>query len=302
MSQDKSLILWAAFIAVTFVTPVPLLHADDTTTSPDGYRIVPVTVGGHTLPIKVRDNDPYKNVKAQSSSDKYDPQSLNFSATSSMANKKFDQPGNALAQGDSTDQHQTFITKAYTGNSAEATVPNLHSKAAYPANTSYNKSASDAGKSFGTTRADAGQDKTALLAKADSDDQNHTALINAKPIETPEASFANKTFEGPEADAIHRNLTKTDKGPMAVSELPDRPLTIDEVKNLINHGFKPKTDEKPSEEQSKPLNDPGYKPEPLRESPSTTPVSDDDKNDPVPAPGTMAAPPPPENSEPLPKP
>ncbi len=300
MSQDKSLIFWASLMAVTLATPAPLLHADDASASSDGYRIVPVTIGGHTIPIKVRDNDPYKNVKAHNSSDKYDPQSLNFSASSSMANKKFDPPGNALSQGDSNDQNQTFLTKPYSDDNGALAAPNLHTKTAYPANTSYNKSASDADKSFGTTSADASQDRTALLAKADSDDQNHTALLNSKTIETPEAAIANKTFEGPEADAIHRRLTKTDDGKMAVSELPDRPLTIDEVRSLINHGFKPNTHAKPAEEPSKPLNDPAYKPEPLREPP--TPVSDDDKNDAVPPPGTMASPPPPENSEPLPKP
>ncbi len=299
MSQDKSLIFWASLMAVTLVTPAPLLHADDASASSDGYRIVPVTVNGHTIPIKVRDNDPYKNVKAHNSSDKYDPQSLNFGASSSMADKKFDSTSNALSQGDSIDQHQTFLTKSYSDDNGTSTAPDLHTKAAYPANTSYNKSASDADKSFGTTKADASQDRTALLAKADSDDQNHTALLNSKTIETPDAAIANKTFEGPEADAVHRRLTRTDDGKMAVSDLPDRPLSIDEVKNLINHGFKPNTDAKPAEAPSKPLNDPAYKPEPLRESP--TPVSDDDKNDAVPPPGTMAAPPPPENSEPLPQ-
>jgi len=287
-------------MTVTLVTPVSLLHADDASASTDGYRIVPVTVGGHTVPIKVRDNDPFKNVKAQNSSDKYDPTSLNFGASNSMANKKFDPPGNAPSHGDSIDQRQTFLTKPYSENTSAPTAPNLHTKAAYTANTNYNKSASDSDKSFGTTRADADQDRTALLAKADSDDQSRAALINSKPIETSTATIGNKTFEGPEADAVHRRLTKTDSGPMAVSDLPDRSLTIDEVKNLINHGFKPNTNTKPEEEPSKPLNDPAYQPEPLRELP--TPVSDDDKNDAVPPPGTMATPPPPENSEPLPQP
>jgi hypothetical protein len=299
MSQATSLIFWAGLMTATLVAPALLLHADDAPASSDGYRIVPVTVNGHTVPIKVRDSDPFKNVKATNTSDKYDPQSLNFGASSSMANKKFDSPGNALSQGDTGDQHQTFLTKPYSDNNSAPSAPDLHTKATYPTKTSYNKSASDSDKSFGTKR-DSNQDRTALLAKADSDDQNHTALLNSKPIDTPAATIANKTFEGPEADAVHRRLTKTDDGKMAVSDLPDRPLTIDEVKNLINHGFKPNTNAKPEEESSKPLNDPAYKPEPLRESP--TPVGDDDKNDAVPPPGTMAAPQPPENSEPLPQP
>ena len=47
------------------------------------------------------------------------------------------------------------------------------------------------------------------------------------------------------------------------------------------------------------LNDPDYKAESLRSTPS--PASDDDKIDSVPAPGTMAIPPAPENTEPLPQ-
>jgi hypothetical protein len=111
--------------------------------------------------------------------------------------------------------------------------------------------------------------------------------------------MSGKTFQGPEAVAAHQHLTMTDDGKIFISDLPNRALTIDEVRNLINHGFKPNTDLKP-EEQSKPLNDPNYKPEPLREMPA--PATDDDRNDPVPPPGTMAAPQPPENSVPLPQP
>jgi hypothetical protein len=86
-----------------------------------------------------------------------------------------------------------------------------------------------------------------------------------------------------------------------LSDLPNRPLTIDEVRGLINHGFKPDTNVKP-ETSSKPLNDPDYKPE-VSPAPPDSPQgskADDDKNDPLPAPGTMSQPPP-ENSESLPQ-
>ena len=284
-------------MAVTFVTSAPLLLADDPATAPDGNRIVPVTVGGHTLPIEVRDSDPYKNVTTPKSSGKYDPLSLNFSASSSMANKKFDSTVNSFSQSNTVDQHQSFVTKAYSDDGAAPTAPNLHTKAAYSDNAGFHKTASDTDKGY-ATRADASQDQTALLAKTNSDEQNHTALLKAKPIDTPAATIGDKTFEGSEADAMHRHLSRTTDGKIAISDLPDRALTIDEVKNLINHGFKPNTEAKP-EEQSKPLNDPARELEPLRVAPA--PATDDDKNDAVPPPGTMAAPQPPENSEPLPK-
>jgi len=299
VSQDKSIIFWAGLVAVTFAASGCLLHADDTPASSDGDRVVPVSVGGHTVPLKVRDNNPFKNFTTHNSSDKYDPQAFNFSAASPMANKKFDVPVNSFSQSDTNGQHQIFFTKPYHDDSGAPTVPNLNNKADFSKSSDFNKSNSDFNKTYATSQADAGQDRTALLAKSDSEDQNRTAVLNSKPIDTPASTLGDKTFQGQEADDAHRRLTKTDDGKMAVSDLPDRPLTIDEVKNLINHGFKPNTEAKP-ETPSKPLNDPAHEPEPLRESP--TPVSDDDKNDPVPPPGTMAAPQPPENAEPLPKP
>jgi hypothetical protein len=288
-------------MAVILVISASALPADDnaTVTSSDGYHIVPVTVDGRTVPIKVLDSNPFKNVSSQNTSGPYNPQFVNFSAESSMANKKFDLPTGTFSQNASDLQHQNFVTKVYPDANEVPTMANLHTKAVSSTNSDYHKSAADFDKSYATSPVDLGQEKTSLLVKSDSDDQNRSALVNAKAIETPESSFSNQTFLGPEADAVHHHLTKTDDGKIFVSDLPNRALTIDEVRNLINHGFKPNTDAKP-EEPSKPLNDPGYKPQPLREPPA--PASEDDKNDPVPPPGTMAAPPPPENSEPLPQP
>ncbi len=112
-------------------------------------------------------------------------------------------------------------------------------------------------------------------------------------------SMSNKMYLGPGAQRVPDDIVIKENVVISrMSGLPNRSLSIDEVRNLINHETKPNTDAKP-DAPNKPLNDPNYKPEPLRDAPS--PASEDDKNDPVPPPGTMAAPPP-ENAEPLPQP
>ena len=304
MWQDRSPIFWTRLIAVVFVTTGQLLHADDQPASSDGYKTIPVTIaGGKTMPVRVKDgNDPFKNVSSSNSTGKYDPSSLNFSATSSMANKTYSPPSNSISKSNSDlknqDQH-SFITKAYVDNALSRSAPNLNNKAALPATSAYSRNATGFDKSFATSNADAGQNRMAVLASAKSPDQDRTAPLGTHTTAAFASTLTGKTFEGPEADAAHHHLTKTDDGRIVISDLPNRALTIDEVRNLINHGFKPNTDLKP-EEPSKPLNDPNYKPEPLRDTPS--PALEDDKNDPIPSPGTMAAPQPPENSEPLPQP
>jgi len=299
--QGRSLIFWVRLIAVTFVTAGRLLHADDQPASSDGYKTVPVTVGDKTVPIRVKEaGDPFKNVSSSNSTGKYDPQRI-FSATSSMADKKFSLPSDSISKSNSDFKNRdqnTFITKTYVADASSPTAPNLNTKANFPTTGSYARNAIGFEKSYPTSNADAGQTRTAALASATSTDQGRTATLSPQAVNTSASPLAEKTFQGPEADATHHHLTKLDNGQILITDLPSRPLTIDEVRELINHGFKPNTDIKP-EESSKPLNDPNYKPEPLRDTPS--PSVDDDKNDPVPSPGTMAAPHTPENSEPLPQ-
>jgi hypothetical protein len=286
------------------VTASAFARADDSHASSDGYKFVPVNLGGKTVLVRVRDSqDPLRNVSS-SPDGKYDPERI-FSTTSVMADKKFALPSDGLAKADPEFKGRgSFVTKAYTDTALAPALPNLTSKSNLPTSTSaYSRSATGLDKSYLTASADAGQDRTAALGNQTSPDQGRAANIGDKTVSTYADPFADKKFEGPEADAVHRHLTKLSNGQMYVTDLPDRPLTIDEVRNLINHGFKPDTD-KPPEEQSKPLNDPDYQPEPLREmptAPEVPPVSDDDKNDPVPPPGTMAQPPP-ENNVPLPQP
>lgn len=308
--QNRPLIFWTRLIAVTLVTTGRLLPADDQTASSDGYKTVPVTVNGKTVPIRVAEQgDPFKNISSSSNSTgKYDPERI-FSATSSMANKKFALPSDAISQSNSDfkdHEQEAFITKPYLYDTSSPTVPNLDAKASFPTTSVYSQSATEFNKSYPTSSADVGQGRPGAFATAtDSADQNRIAALGG-PEKTEgivSDSMADKQYLGPGAQHVPDGIVIKDNIVISrMSGLPNRPLTIDEVRDLINHGIKPNTDVKP-EEPSKPLNDPDYKPEPLRDTPqpdASSSAGDDDKNDPVPPPGTMAAPP--ENSEPLPQP
>jgi len=295
-------ILWTRLAAVTFLTAGTPLLADDQTASSDGARTLMVDAGGKSLPIRVKDAaNPYKNVSSSYTPGKYDPESPNFSATSSMANKSFSAPSDSVSKSNA-DSQSVFATKSYNFDPSSPSAPNLDTKAGVPTTSAYNRSDSDFDKSYATSRADADQNRRSLLASETSPDQGRTSTLGDETADTFASPLTSQVFRGDEADASHRSLNRMQNGQMLVTDLPNRPLTIDEVRALINHGFKPDTSVQPpsEEEQSKPLNDPNYKPEPLRETPP--PATDDDKDDAVPPPGTMAAPPSPENSEPLPQP
>ncbi|HEY0257297.1 MAG TPA: hypothetical protein VGC39_07635 [Candidatus Methylacidiphilales bacterium] len=302
MRHCRPPIVWTYFLAVTLVMTGRALFADDPPASADGYKTV--YVDGKNMPVRVKEaGDPYKNVSATSSSGKYDPTSLNFSATSSMANKSFSAPPTTFSHSiydlKNRDQN-TFVTKPYVFDSSSHSVPNLNAKPTFASTTAYDRTAAGFDRSYQTSSADAGQNRTALLASTTSPDQGRTATFEKQTSAAFASDLAHKTFEGDEAQAAHRHLSRNKTGQIEVTELPDRPLTIDEVRDLINHGFKPNTEVKP-EEPSKPLNDPDYKPQPLRDVPAPA-ASEDDKDDPVPAPGIMsAAAVPVENSEPLPQ-
>jgi hypothetical protein len=305
--QNKPLIFWTRLLAVTFVTTGRCLLADDQPASSDGYKIVPVTVGGRTIPIRVMDrSDPFKNVSSNSSTGKYDPERI-FSATSAMANKSFSLSSEPISQSNSDlkdREQEAFITKPYADDALSPTAPNLGAKS-FATTSAYSRTSTEFDKSYPTSTADVGQPRPAVFASiADSADQNRTAALGGseKAEGIAADSMAGKQYLGPGAQNVPDGLVIKDNIIISrMSGLPNRPLTIDEVRNLINHGFKPDTDVKPAE-PSKPLNDPNYKPEPLRDTPppdTSSPTGDDDKNDPVPPPGTMAAPP--ENSEQLPQ-
>ncbi len=302
--------VWVSLIAATFATILPLRPADNATTAPDGSKTVSVNLGGgKTLPIKVIDQrDPYRNVSSPDSTGKYDPERI-FSTSSSYANKTFSFPTSSItaSNSDYKDRDQnTFITKSYLADASAATAPNLNKKADLTTASAYDQNAAEFNRSFATSESEMGRAHPAVLASSNtSADQDRTAVLGgpAKPEGLVYDTNFNKSYLGPGAQHVPEGVTIKDNIILSrMSGLPNRPLSIDEVRNLINHQVKPNLDEKP-EEPSKPLNDPDYKPEPLRDTPapdSPSASTDDDKNDPVPPPGTMAVPP--ENSQPLPQP
>jgi hypothetical protein len=302
--HNRSFIRWTRLTALAFVATGSLLHADDKLATDDGYKIVPVNVSGKTIPIRVRDEqDPFKSISTANSTGKYDPEHI-FSTSSSMANKDFMPPASFTPKGDTEfrdRESQAFITKPYV-DEAKYSTPNLNSKATFRSAAGYDRNASGFGKSFATPTADAAQSRTAVFASSNvTADQNRAAVLGGpeKPEVFAANTMADKQYLGPGAQNVPDSVSIRENVAITrMSGLPNRDLSIDEVRDLINHGFKPNTDAKPPE-PSKPLNDPDYKPVPLRDTPA--PGGDDDKDDPVPAPGTMAAPQSPENSEPLPQ-
>jgi hypothetical protein len=290
-------------MAVTFMTTGRLLHADAAPASSDGYKIVPVSVGGKTVPFRVKEgNDPFKNVSSSSSTGKYDPERI-FSTSSSMSDKSFSLSSDSLSKSNSefkNHDQDTFITKTYVDDSSSPSAPHPDTNATFATTSAYSRNATGFDKNYPTSSAAVGQSQTAVLgASRTAADQNRSAVLGAaeKPEVFASNSMSGKQYLGPGAQHVPDGLVIKDNIVISrMSGLPNRALSIDEVRNLINHETKPNTDVKP-EEPSKPLNDPDYKPQPLRDTPS--PGGDDDKNDPVPPPGTMAAP---ENAEPLPQP
>jgi hypothetical protein len=272
-----------------------LARADDAKpATPPGYKTVYVNAGGKKVPILVKQQyDSLRNV--HNPDDPRDPRRI-FSSTNSMADKAF-VSGLDKNWDKSAKMKDAYATKPYAFDAtptSNASTRHAFGVTAYPGV----NGATGFDKNFATTTADAGQDKSAdAFAAIGASEQNRTAPIEAKPVETFAAPMASQKFIGPEEETRHKRLTRLDNGQLLVQDLPDRPLTIDEVRDLINHGFKPDTSAPPSP-ASKPLNDPNYQPEPLRieptepETPAPPPknAKDDDNDDPVPSPGTMAEP------------
>ena len=282
-------------MAVTLVIAAPHLYADDKPAG-DGDRVVQVNVGGKTMPIKVRDSkDPFRNVSSSQSSGKYDPERI-FSTTSSMADKKFTMPTETATRSDSSQNRPAFVTKPFAEDGF-LTAPNLHAKAD-ARTSSFNKTATGFDRSYYTAANDDHARQAIPGVTETSPDQHRTAVLGGpeKQDALPTDSMANKQYLGPGAQHVPSNVfIKENVVLTRVNDLPNRPLTIDEVRNLINHETKPNTDAKP-DAPSKALNDPNYKPEPLRD---LSLIKDEDKDDSVPPPGMMSRPP--ENSEPLPQ-
>jgi hypothetical protein len=303
--------------AVALLATGAVLRADDppAPTPPPGYKVVYHDTGGGKVPIFVKDQfDPLRHA-GNIGDDPLDPQKV-FSETNPASNKTF-LPGNIGGADKSADlgAQKTFATKVYD-NTRPSNVYNLGSKSTYHT-ASYDgaKAAAGYNQAYATKNASADLNHAdSAFAPIGASEQNRAAPIDAKTYATFAAPDSNKDFSGPEADALHRHAKpgeRIDGDMQVIGEIPDRPLSVDEVRALINHGFKPDLSE-PAAPASKPLNDPNYQPEPLRIEPTSADdalpvppapgmhkVQDDDSNDPVPSPGTMAEHP--EDAQSLPK-
>ena len=304
MLSGRTLAYWTSLFAITLIAGSRFLYADDTTTAAsDHYKTVEVNVGGKSVPIRVeQQTDPLKNVKMTDDLDSHRA----FSARNDMADKKFSMPADVGAQGTSAfkgrDQ-ETFITKSYVPD-ASSSVPNLNTKMKFASVSGYNRSAAGFDKNYAGAATATEQTRAAVLGASETaDEQGRTAILGGSEHGEVLAanSMANKQYLGPGAQKVPEGVVVPENLVIThITDLPNRPLSIDEVRDLINHGTKPDLDEKP-DEPSKPMNDPDYKPQPLRDNPS--PDSADDKTDAVPPPGTIANPQAaPENAEPLPQP
>jgi len=295
---------WLCLLAVILLTSGQVLHADDPTAPADKDKVVPIKSGDSTAVIKVRDADPYKNLHVPPPSGKYDPTKYSMNQTSSLAGKSFTSDSIAVSKnGASTFHDQTaFATKTYSPNAM--TAQNLDTKYATPTTSEANHKDSFFYKDYPTPSSPLGHDSSKSF-NSTSPDQDRTATLGGKKSDVFDSGLS-KQYLGPGAQHVPDGFMKENEVIAHVSDIPNRPLTIDEVRGLINHGFKPDLNSAASNESSKALNDPNYKPEASPEPPETSapasgsPTEDDKGGELVPSPGTMAQPPP-ENSVPLPQ-
>jgi hypothetical protein len=300
------------------VLTAPFLHADDKPSPPppsgDGYTSIPIHLpNGKTSYVRVQEQPkPTGHLSSATTDGKYDPSQLSLSKTSDLANKTFSSP--SFTQSDSVEvaREQSFLTKSYFGGAgpkSSVTEQTFDTKAAYPnANTgAYNHTASGLDKSYVANTTDIAQNQTAPITAGVPEEQNRTANIGGHKIDATASPLASKTYTGPEADIERHEMAQVNQDLIQMKDLPNRPLTIDEVRALINHGIKPNTDSAPPP-ATKPLNDPDYRQEPSPAPPplpSTRAPTPDTSDDDLPSPGMVAAQhpvsaTPPENSEPLP--
>jgi hypothetical protein len=275
------------------------VHADDAKpTAPPGYKMVAVPMaGGHTGYIQVKE--------APKMGGDSTPDGSGFNMASPMADKTFLPNGGSASYQDKV--QDTFVTKSYFAPSdTDHAVPGLHDAGAAKSYGAYSRAADGFDKSFQTSAADE-QAKSSTLDLKKADESDRTATLGGQDIKKFAYNGSDKTYEGPEARAVQRDLDRMNQGLESLKDLPDRPLTIDEVRALINHGVKPDLDDK-SAAPSKPLNAPDYMPD-AAPAPMRDPVQPGhlkDEND-LTTPGAVSHPdqvvpdPAPENAEPLPQ-
>jgi hypothetical protein len=294
-------VLAAGFLAASL--PV---HADDKPVAPPGYKIVSVPMGGgHTGYIEVKE--------AATSSDST-PNNSSFNMTSPMANKTFMSDADSGNTSNYQEKAQsTFATKSYLAKADDGTdqsMPGLHDEVPVKSDNAYSRRADGFDQSFQTSASDE-QTKTSPMGSQKADDSGRTANMGGHEINKFAYNDSDKAYTGPETRDVKRDLDRMNQGLESLKDLPDRPLTVDEVRALINHGVKPDYDEKPAA-PSRPLNAPDYQPDaapaPMREPIQPGHLKDANNADiDLSVPGAVSHPdqtvpdPAPESSEPLPQ-
>ena len=258
---------------------------------PAGFHDVKMSNGST---VRVADQ-PKPRIFGGSSSDgaPYDPESADFSRTSSFANKSFNPAGVALSKNQTAEEARDgkrFPSSAYATSRFGAADRPFQTVAFADSSRSANETgkgyllpgAYDSGKPYDTGKKSEFQDRNALVAQKKVD-----------PFSAPD-SLTEKSFSDPAMTHVKHDPYSAANGldVSRLNNLPNRPLTIDEVRNLINHEQVPDLSSKP-EPASKPLNDPNWTPPevaPMIDRPVTPGPTTEDKSGDLPSPGMMSQP------------
>jgi hypothetical protein len=276
---------------------------------PPGYHDVTIGSGANKSVIRVADSPkPHVNGEAPSSDGRYDPEKLDFSQSSPLSNKSFATSFSSLSK--SATAQETKLPRFNTHAFNTSSYNQSDRKYATMAYDESSRGSDDFSKTYKLPPANAGANRVFPIKT--SDFQGKTALLaqgpsKTDPFATPNA-LNDKTFFDPEMVHVRRDpyAAANQLDVKRLTDLPNRPLTIKEVRNLINHDQIPNLADKPEEDgdNDKPLNDPRWAPPTVApmapDNSLAIPPADTEKQGDLPAPGEMAQPPP-ENSEPLPK-
>jgi hypothetical protein len=257
---------------------------------PAGFHDVKLPFGGV---IRVRDQTKTSMRHDTVSGDNYDPQDADFSRTSSFAHKAFSSQDVALSKSETAAEitQQPYATSAY-GTSSFTQGDRTFKTAAYHPSTS---SSDDFTKAFTLPSGPADAEKSFAVKPSELQDQQAKIAqtqLKMDPLSRPDA-LNDKTFYDPALRKVQRDKYATNGLDVnRLTSLPNRPLTIDEVRALINHDQIPNLDA-PAESPSKALNDPGWEP-PLKlpdisDKAAATPPQDENDGE-LPSPGMMAQP------------
>jgi hypothetical protein len=218
-----------------------------------------------------------------------------FSGTSSFANKSFSAQDSALSKSITAPElgHQPFLTHSFGATAAYNQSDRTFETAAYHPDA---RSSDNFNKAY--TLPDNQNSLAKPFAVKSSDLQDKQALIGQKQLADPFATpwtEGDKKFYDPALRNVKRDPYAGDSLDVSrLTNLPNRPLTVDEVRSLINHEQIPDLNSKP-DAASRALNDPDWAP-PLKlpemdeKNTSAPPPADETKDGELPSPGMMAQP------------